>query len=50
VIAVELLPKPVTRLPVVPGESEEALRERIRHWLAEHPEMPGSENILLGGG
>jgi hypothetical protein len=42
--------KAVTRLPVVPGESEEALRDRIRRWLAEHPEMPGSENIVLGGG
>jgi hypothetical protein len=40
----------ITRLPAVPGESDESLRQRIRRWLAEHPEMPGSENIVLGGG
>jgi hypothetical protein len=47
---ITLGPKAITRLPVVPDESDEALRERIRRWLAEHPEMPGSENIVLGGG
>ncbi len=43
-------PKAITRLPAMPGETNEALRDRIRRWLAEHPEMPGSENIILGGG
>lgn len=43
-------PKAVTRLAVVPGESDASLRARIRQWLAAHPEMPGSEDIVLGGG
>ena len=43
-------PKAITRLPVVPGESDPALRERIRRWLAEHPEMPADEDIVFGGG
>jgi hypothetical protein len=47
---VSLGPKAITRLPAVPGESDEALRGRICGWLADHPEMPGSENIVLGGG
>jgi hypothetical protein len=47
---VSLGPKAITRLPAVPGESGEALRGRIRGWLDDHPEMPGSENIVLGGG
>lgn len=47
---VTLGPKAITRLPALPGETEEAVRSRIRQWLADHPEMPGSENIVLGGG
>ena len=47
---ITLGPKAITRLPAVPGETGEVLRDRIRQWLAEHPEMPGSENIVLGGG
>ena len=47
---ITLGPKAITRLDVLPGESDEALRERIRRWLAEHPEMPGSEDIVFGGG
>ena len=47
---ITLGPKAITRLDALPGESGEALRERIRRWLAEHPEMPGSENIIFGGG
>lgn len=47
---VTLGPKAITRLPVLPGEGDELLRARIRGWLAEHPQMPGSEDIVLGGG
>jgi hypothetical protein len=47
---VTLGPKAITRLDAVPGESDDALRARIRTWLADHPEMPDSEDITLGGG
>jgi len=47
---ITLGPKAITSLDAVPGESEGALRERIRRWLAEHPEMPESEDIVFGGG
>jgi hypothetical protein len=43
-------PKAITSLDAVPGESDDALRARIRKWLAAHPEMPDSEDIVLGGG
>jgi hypothetical protein len=42
--------KAITNLPAAPGESDDALRARIREWLAAHPEMPDSEDITLGGG
>lgn len=42
--------KAVTSLEAVAGESDDVLRARIRDWLAAHPEMPDSENIVLGGG
>lgn len=47
---IALGPKAITSLEAVPGESETALRTRIREWLAAHPAMPSSENIILGGG
>jgi hypothetical protein len=47
---ITLGPKAITRLNAIPGETHEALLARIRQWLAEHPEMPGSEDIVLGGG
>ena len=47
---VTLGPKAITSLDVVPAESDDALRARIRSWLAAHPEMPDSEDIILGGG
>jgi hypothetical protein len=47
---VTLGPKAITSLDAVPDESDEALRARIRKWLAAHPEMPDSEDIILGGG
>lgn len=47
---VTLGPKAITRLSVIPDESDEALRHRIRRWLADHPELPGTEQIVLGGG
>jgi hypothetical protein len=47
---VTLGPKAITSLDAVPGESDHALRARIRKWLAAHPEMPDSEDIILGGG
>lgn len=47
---ITLGPKAITSLEAEPGESESALRERIRRWLAEHPEMPSSEDIVFGGG
>jgi hypothetical protein len=40
----------VTSLPAEPGESRDALRDRIRRWLDEHPEPLGGEGIYLGGG
>jgi hypothetical protein len=43
-------PKAITSLDAIPNESDEALRRRIRGWLAAHPEMPDSEDIVLGGG
>jgi hypothetical protein len=47
---VTLGPKAITSLEVVPGESEADLHQRIRAWLADHPEMPDAEDIVLGGG
>jgi hypothetical protein len=47
---VTLGPKAITSLDAVPGEDDEAVRARIRKWLAAHPEMPDSEDITLGGG
>ena len=47
---VTLGPKAITRLDVVADESDDMLRERIRKWLAAHPKMPDSEDIILGGG
>ena len=47
---ISLGPKAITRLPAVAGETDAALRDRIRRWLAENPQMPGSENIVWGGG
>ncbi len=42
--------KAITSLEAVPGETDDALRARIRRWLDAHPEMPDSEDIVLGGG
>lgn len=42
--------KAITSLEAVPGETDDMLRERIREWLAAHPEMPDREDIMLGGG
>jgi hypothetical protein len=47
---ITLGPKAITALDAVPGESESALKERIRSWLAAHPEMPDRADIVLGGG
>ena len=47
---ITLGPKAITRLEAIPGEGDDALAARIREWLARHPEMPGSEDIVLGGG
>jgi hypothetical protein len=47
---VTLGPKAITSLDAVAGESDDELRARIREWLAAHPEMPDSEDIILGGG
>jgi hypothetical protein len=47
---VTLGPKAITSLDAISGESGDALRARIRQWLAAHPEMPDSEDIILGGG
>ena len=47
---ITLGPKAITSLDAIPEETPAALRERIRRWLAEHPEMPVSEDIVFGGG
>jgi hypothetical protein len=47
---VTLGPKAVTSLKAVPGESEAALRARIRGWLDANPKMPDDEDFVLGGG
>ncbi len=47
---ITLGPKAITSLEAVPGESEAELKERIRRWLAAHPEMPDREDIVFGGG
>ncbi len=47
---ITLGPKAITSLEVRPGESDAALHDRIRAWLAEHPEMPNTEDIVFGGG
>jgi hypothetical protein len=47
---ITLGPKAITSLEARPDESETALRERIRAWLASHPEMPDAEDIVFGGG
>lgn len=47
---VNLGPKAITSLEAMSGESDEALRARIRRWLEDHPEMPNSEDIVFGGG
>ena len=47
---ITLGPKAITSLDAIPEETPAGLRERIRRWLAEHPEMPVSEDIVFGGG
>ena len=47
---ITLGPKAITSLDAIPGESEAELHARIRTWLADHPEMPASEDIVFGGG
>ena len=47
---ITLGPKAITRREAVPGATATDLVARIRRWLAEHPEMPGSEDIVFGGG
>jgi hypothetical protein len=47
---ITLGPKAITSLEAVPGESDDALRTRIRQWLADHPEMPDNADIVFGGG
>ena len=47
---ISLGPKAITSLEAVPGESEAELSARIRRWLEDHPDMPRSEDIILGGG
>ena len=47
---ITLGPKAITSLEAVPGETEPGLHERVRRWLADHPEMPASEDIVFGGG
>lgn len=47
---ISLGPIAITSLEVIPGESGDTLRARIRQWLAAHPDMPDSEDIVLGGG
>ena len=40
----------ITRLEARAGERELALRNRIRQWLADHPELHSRDQIVLGGG
>jgi hypothetical protein len=40
----------ITSLPVLPGESERQLRDRIREWLEVNPRLQESDQIFLGGG
>lgn len=47
---VTLGPKAITSFEVRSGEGQAALRDRIRAWLAAHPEMPDAEDIVFGGG
>jgi hypothetical protein len=47
---VALGPKAITSLDAIPDETDAALRERICRWLAEHPEMPATPDIVFGGG
>ena len=47
---VSLGPKAIGSVESVPGEPEAAARERIERWLAEQPQLPQSEQIVLGGG
>jgi hypothetical protein len=47
---ITLGPKAITSLDAVPGESDDALKTRIRRWLADHPEMPDDADIIFGGG
>jgi hypothetical protein len=47
---VTLGPKAITSIEELPQETGSALRARIVEWLANHPQMPQDENIVLGGG
>lgn len=47
---ITLGPKAVGSIDAPGNEAETALRERVLRWLAEHPELPRSERIVLGGG
>lgn len=47
---VTLGPKAITSIEDIPHETETALRTRIVEWLADHPQMPKDEDIVLGGG
>lgn len=47
---ITLGPKAITSIEALPGESDAGLRQRIREWLAAHPEMPEAPDIVFGGG
>jgi hypothetical protein len=47
---ITLGPKAITSIEELPHETEAALRARIVEWLANHPQMPQDEDIVLGGG
>ncbi|HEX5962448.1 MAG TPA: hypothetical protein VFY42_01885 [Gemmatimonadales bacterium] len=40
----------LTKLPALPSDTEEGVRQRVLQWLQEHPDMLDRDQIVLGGG
>jgi hypothetical protein len=40
----------LTKLPAMPDDTEDSVRDRVLEWLSEHQDMLDRDQIVLGGG
>jgi hypothetical protein len=40
----------LTKLPAMPDDTENSVRQRVLDWLSEHEDMLDRDQIVLGGG